>query len=119
MVVVTREGTVEPFCCWLRLSPPDLDINLHCTYSRILEAVRTQQWFPPNCHYCAYRPKQVDDYERHVVKRHPGKMAYPNPTPENVARILYIVESIGDEFKHSKAATNEARKSTGYRNLTN
>ncbi|MGH9988595.1 MAG: hypothetical protein ACRD8W_32080, partial [Nitrososphaeraceae archaeon] len=76
--------------------------NLHCTYNKILEAVRLQQWFPPNCHYCDYRPKHVDDYERHVVKEHPGKMAYPGPVPENVARALYIVEAIEAELKLRK-----------------
>jgi hypothetical protein len=94
MVMVTTRGAVEPFCCWLRPSPPDLDINLHCTYNRILEAVRIQQWFPPNCHYCKYRPKHVDDYERHIVIEHPGKMAYPGPPPENVTRALCRIEEL-------------------------
>jgi len=102
MVIITLEGEVEPFCCWLRPHPPDLDINLPCTYSRILEAVRIQQWFPPNCHYCEYRSKHADDYERHVVKEHPGKMAYPGPTPKNVSGALYIVEAIEEELKPRK-----------------
>ena len=102
MVIITLEGKVKPFCCWLRPNPPSLDINLHCTYSRILEAVRIQQWFPPNCHYCGYRPKHVNDYERHVVKEHPGKIAYPGPTPQNVARALYIVEAIREELNLTK-----------------
>lgn len=102
MVTVTLEGRVEPYCCWLRPSPADLDINLHCTYSKILEAVRIQRWFPPNCHYCKYNPKHVDDYERHVAKEHPHKPGYPGSTPENVARALYIVEAIEEELKQRK-----------------
>lgn len=111
MVRATQEDTVEPFCCWLRPNPPNLNINLYCTYDRILEAVKLQQWFPPNCHYCAFRPKHVDDFERHVVKKHSGKPAYPGPAPENVARALYIVEAIELELKRTKkAATKKARK---------
>ena len=49
-----------------------------------------------------YWPKHVDDYEKHVVNEHPHKMAYPGPTPENVARALYIVEAIKEELKQSK-----------------
>lgn len=117
VINVTAHGTVEPLCCWLRPAPPDLDINLHCTYNQILEAVRLQQWYPPNCHYCNFKPKHVDDYERHVVKFHPHKAAYPGPTPENVARALYIVESIEKELKEmrknrtvTKAKTKSKRK---------
>ncbi len=102
MVTVTVQGVVEPFCCWLRPSPHELDINLHCTYNKILEAIKLREWFPPNCHYCRYRPKHVDDYERHVVNEHPRKMAYPGSTPGNVARALYIVESIEEELKLRK-----------------
>ena len=90
-----------------------MDINLHCTYSKILEAVRIQKWFPLNCHFCNYKPKHVDDYERHVAKLHPRRPAYPGPTPENVARAIYIVESIERELKLVKAeraATAKAAK---------
>ena len=112
MVVVTLEDKVEPFCCWLRPAPPGLDINMHCTYSSILEAVNLYQWFPPNCHYCGFRPKHVDDYERHIVKNHPGKMAYPGPAPEKVARALYIVESIEKELKDRKVKNSNRNSST-------
>lgn len=108
MVNVTVQGTVEPFCCWLRPALDNLNIDLHCTYNQILEAVRLQQWYPMNCHYCSYRPKHVDDYENHVVKKHPTKMAYPGPTPENVARALYIVESIEHELRDVKTRKREA-----------
>jgi hypothetical protein len=110
MVTITLEGKVKPFCCWLRPSPPSLDINLHYTYNKILEAVRVQRWFPPNCHYCKYRPKHIDNYETHIIKEHPGKMAYPGPTPENVARALYIVESIASELGVTKKANNKTTK---------
>lgn len=110
MVTVTLEGKVEPFCCWLRPAPPDLDINLHCTYNQILKAVRLQQWYPPNCHYCSFRPKHLDDYERHMVKKHSGKPAYPGPTPENVARALYIVESVRRELKDMEVKRNNKRE---------
>jgi len=109
MVTVTLDGRVEPFCCWLRPAPPDLDINMHCTYNSILEAVKLQQWFPLNCHYCGFRPKHVDDFETHVIKNHLGKSSYPGPTPENVARALYIVESIERELKDRKI-TNRRQK---------
>jgi hypothetical protein len=66
---------------------------------QILDAIKIQQWYPPNCHYCNYKPKHVDDYERHIDKNHPSKMAYPGSTPENVGRALYIVESIERELK--------------------
>jgi hypothetical protein len=111
MVTITLEGTVEPFCCWLRPSPPNLEISLHRTYSRILAAVRMQQWFPPSCHYCKYRPKHLDDYERHIVKEHPRKMAYPGPTPLNVATALYIVESIEKELKDRKVKNSNRNSS--------
>ena len=104
VVNVTVQGTVEPLCCWLRPAPDNLDINLHCTYNQILEAVRIQQWYPPNCHYCNHKPKHVNDYESHVVKYHPRKSAYPGSTPENVARALYIVESIEKELKEIKSS---------------
>ena len=71
-----------------------------------------QQWYPLNCHYCNYRPKHVNDYESHIVKYHPGKAAYPGSTPENVARALYIVESIARELKdikNSKTAVAKAK----------
>ena len=92
MVMVTIRGAVEPFCCWLRPCPSTLHINQHYTYNKILEAVKLQGWFPPNYHYCRYRPKHVDDYERHVVREHQGKLAYPGPPPKNVAQALYTVE---------------------------
>ena len=53
-------------------------------------------------HYCNYRPKHVDDYERHVIDTHPGKMAYSGSAPGNVAMTLYIVESIAEELKLRK-----------------
>ncbi|MGC1134812.1 MAG: hypothetical protein WA941_18435 [Nitrososphaeraceae archaeon] len=62
-----------------------------------------QRWFPPNCHYCGYRPSHVDDFERHVVKEHPGKIAYPGPAPEHLARALYIVDSNKEELKQEKS----------------
>jgi hypothetical protein len=108
MVNITVQGTSEPLCCWLRPAPDNLDINLHCTYNKILEAVRIQQWYPANCHYCAYRARHVSDYETHVVKRHPGKPAYPGPTPEKVARALYIVESIERELKEVKKSSQKS-----------
>jgi hypothetical protein len=98
MVAVTIHGTVEPFCCWLRPAPK-ININLHCTFDKILEAVNLQQWYPINCHYCSYQPKHQDDYERHVVNRHPHKAAYPGPCPENAAKALYIVQSIENELE--------------------
>jgi hypothetical protein len=88
MVMVITRGGIEPFCCWLRPGPSDLDTKLYRTYNKILEAVKLQGWFPPNCQYCSYRPKHVDHYERHIIKEHPGKMAYPGPPPENVTRAL-------------------------------
>jgi hypothetical protein len=29
-------------------------------------------------YYCDYGTNDEDDYERHVVIKHPGKLAYPN-----------------------------------------
>jgi hypothetical protein len=72
----TPEGKVEPFCCYLKPSPHDLDIKIHRTYSQILELVENQHWFPPNCHYCQYKPIDVSDFEKHVVNKHPDKLSY-------------------------------------------
>lgn len=94
---VNVNGEVEPFCCWLRPSPPG--INCRWTYNRILEAIRIQQRSPPNCHYCKYRPKHVDDFERHVVQGHPGRPAYLGPTPMNIAKALNIIETIEEDSK--------------------
>ena len=30
------------------------------------------------CYYCSYSTNNEDEYEQHVVLRHPGKLAYPN-----------------------------------------
>ena len=38
VVTVTVQGTTEPLCCWLRPAPPNLNINLHCTYNQILDS---------------------------------------------------------------------------------
>jgi hypothetical protein len=86
-------------------------INMHCTYNSILEAVKLYQWFPRNCQYCGFGSKHIDDYERHVVRNHPGKMAYPCPTPENVASALYIVESIEKELKDTKVKNGNINSS--------
>jgi len=109
MVTITVHGTVEPFCCWLRPAP-NIDINLHCTFDKILEAVNLQQWYPLNCHYCGFRPRHVDDFETHIVKNHPGKTAYPGPTPVTVARALYIVESIEKELKDRKTKNQQKQQ---------
>ena len=67
--------------------------------------MRIQQWFPANCHYCAYKPRHVNDYERHIIKEHQGKMAYLGPTPENLARAIYTAEAIEKELKDINAKT--------------
>jgi hypothetical protein len=111
MVTVTVHGTVEPFCCWLRPAP-NIDINLHCTFNKILEAVNLQQWYPVNCHYCSYQPKHKDDFEKHIDKKHPRKMAYPGPCPEVTARALYIVQSIENELEKRRRLRLKARTKT-------
>ena len=105
MVTVTVHGTPEPFQCWLRPAPR-IDINLHCTYGAILDAIKLQQWYPNNCHYCKYRPKHKDDFESHIVQKHPGRLAYPGPCPLDTARALYIVESIERELEDRRKEKN-------------
>jgi hypothetical protein len=109
-IAKSKESIPEPFCCWLRPSPSGLSLDTHCTYRQITQVVQLQQWFPSNCHYCKYRPNHVDDYEKHIVKHHPGKMAYPGPTPEETARALYVVESIERELKEVKVERSAVAK---------
>ena len=111
MVIVTVHGTVEPFCCWLRPAPK-IDINLHCTFDKILQAVNLQQWYPLNCHYCSYQPKHKEEYEGHIGKTHSGKMAYPGPCPEVTARALYIVQSIENELEKRRKLKSKSRSKT-------
>lgn len=36
--------------------------------------------FPPYCYYCDINPfGNVDEYERHIVMKHPGMPGYPGP----------------------------------------
>ena len=109
MVSVNVFGVVEPFCCWLRPATPNLELNLHCTYNQIMDAVKLHQWYPPNCHYCGYIPRHVDDFETHIVTKHPGKLAYPGPTPVKVARALYIVQSIENELEKRRKLKPKAK----------
>jgi hypothetical protein len=74
-----------------------------------LEAIRLQQWYPFNCHYCNFKPKHRDDYERHVVIKHHFKPAYPGPCPEDTARALYIVNSIEKELEKLRKTKNKRR----------
>jgi hypothetical protein len=30
------------------------------------------------CYYCEYSSKSKEDYEKHVTRRHPRKLCYPN-----------------------------------------
>jgi hypothetical protein len=109
MTKVIVHGTVEPFQCWLRPAP-HIDINLHCTFTQILKAVKLQQWYPPNCPYCKYQPKHQGDYESHVIKKHTANPAYPGSCPEDTARALYIVESIKRELEDRQKQKNAKRK---------
>lgn len=106
MYTTTHYGTVEPLCCWLRPAPR-ININSHCTFTKILEAVNLQQWYPNNCHYCDFRPRHKEDYEKHIVMKHAGKMAYPGPCPEDTARALYIVQSIETELERRRKEKNK------------
>jgi hypothetical protein len=31
-----------------------------------------------SCYYCDFRTNNKDDYEQHVIIKHPGRLAYPN-----------------------------------------
>ena len=37
-----------------------------------------QQNFEYDCYYCSFQTNNKEDYERHVVQKHSGKVCYPN-----------------------------------------
>ena len=52
--------------------------DMYNMYDNLHTLQGTYSDYPPICYYCDYKPYSKDDYEHHVVLKHPGKPAYPN-----------------------------------------
>jgi hypothetical protein len=82
------------WCCHIRPAPPGLSFDTHYTFNQVLEAIRRQRWYPRYCYYCYCCPLSggPDAYEKHIIRHHPGKLAYPGNAPLITVKILEIIE---------------------------
>lgn len=88
-----EEEEIRSWCCYLRPAPRGLSIDTHYTFNHVMDAVNKQRWYPHYCYYCYSCPLQSPNaWENHVIKNHPGKLAYPGTVPAIILKILEIIE---------------------------
>jgi hypothetical protein len=52
--------------------------NNHDQSTKLFDEGQSNNFFIFNCYYCNYQTNTEREYERHVVLKHPGKLAYPS-----------------------------------------
>jgi hypothetical protein len=52
--------------------------NPHAESIKLFEGGESNNFLIFKCYYCNYETSIEREYERHVVLRHPGKLAYPS-----------------------------------------
>ena len=81
------------WCCYLRPASEGLSLDTHYTSKHVLEAINKQQWYPHYCYYCYSCPlPNPDAWEHHVIRHHPGQLAYPSSAPLGTVKLLEVIE---------------------------
>ena len=79
----------NPWMCYLRPAPPGISLDTHYTYNQVLETIDRQRRTPKYCYYCYRCPlRSTDVWERHVVRHHPGELAYPGAVTRTMLEII-------------------------------
>ena len=93
MWTVKRPEEKWVWCCYLRPAPEGLSLDTHYTYNHIMEAMIKQHWYPHYCYYCYSCPlPNPDAWENHVIRHHPGQLAYPGSASLATVKLLEVIE---------------------------